>query len=144
MKLILAIAICVMLTVLTAEAQDNSVVSWIIDSSTSSEVDLIAEKLKKMKVTPRVLFNARNAQGIEMRSRLPHLEAWMKEKIESEYNINIEVAFKLLGNVGELLRISYAGCKGYSCQVAVSKVHSRYQDMIYDSARVSNFFVRTV
>jgi len=143
MKFLLPVMSCVLLQVLTAKAQDNAVVSWIIDSSTSSEVDLIAEKLKKIKVTPYVLFNARNAKGIELRSRLPHLQQWMKEKIESEYNINIEVAFKLLGNVGELLRISYAGCKGYSCQVAVSKVHSRYQDMIYDSARVSNFFVRT-
>jgi len=143
MKLLLIFASCLVFAVETAEAKDNEVVSWIIDSSTNSEVDLIAEKLKKIKVTPYVLFNAKNAKGIEMRSRLPHLQQWMKEKIKSEYNINIEVAFKLLGNVGELLRISYAGCKGYSCQVAVSKVHSNYQDMIYDSARVSNFFVRT-
>ena len=76
----------------------------------------------------------------QQRSRLPYLERWLKEKIESEYNINIDVAFKLLGNVGELLRISYAGCKGYSCQVAVAKVHSRYQNMIYDSARVRWIF----
>jgi len=140
MKLIL---ITVYSVLLTGMAQGNDVVTWIIDRSTSTEVEAISEKLQDMKITPDVLFNARNAKGIEMRSRLPHLEPWIKEKIESEYNINIGVAFQLLGNVGELLRISYAGCKGYSCQVAVSKVHSRYQDMIYASARVSNFFVRT-
>merc|ERR1712180_489988 len=85
MKVLLTFASCLVFAVVTAEAKDNEVVSWIIDSSTNSEVDLIAEKLKKIKATPYVLFNAKNAKGIEMRSRLPHLQKWMKEKIKSEY-----------------------------------------------------------
>jgi len=48
----------------------------------------------------------------------------------------------LMGKVGNLLRVSYAGCKGYNCQTSVAKVHSRYQNLIYDSARVSGNFVR--
>jgi len=143
MHFIFGTACFLFLTACLGAADDNDLVTSIIESSTNSEVDLIVEKLKSRKITPYVLFNAKNQKQIEMRSRLPYLERWLKEKIESEYNINIDVAFKLLGNVGELLRISYAGCKGYSCQVAVAKVHSRYQNMIYDSARVSNFFVRT-
>jgi len=133
-----SLAACVM-----AAQQATDVASWIIESSSMSEVGTISEELTKIKVTPHILLDAKNAQDIEMRSRLPHLEAWMKNKIKSEYNINIGVAFRLLGNVGELLRISYAGCKGFQCQVAVSEVHSKYQDMIYDSARVSNIFVET-
>ena len=99
-------------------------------------MDTVAEQLSKIKITPEILLNAKSRKEIEMRSRLPHLNQWMKAKIKAEYNINIGVAFRLLGNVGQLLRISYAGCKGYSCQVSVAKVHSRYQDMIYDSATV--------
>ena len=71
-----------------------------------------------------------------MRSRLPLLNQWMESKIEEDYNINIGVAFELLGKIGQLLRISYAGCKGFPCQVQVADVMGKYHDMIYDSLSV--------
>ena len=47
-------------------ADDNDLVTSIIESSTNSEVDLIVEKLKSRKITPYVLFNAKNQKQIEM------------------------------------------------------------------------------
>ena len=77
-----------------AQHQVTDVASWIIESSTMSDVDRIVENLSQMKITPTILLNAKNSKDLEMRSRLPHLESWMKAKIASEYNINIGVAFR--------------------------------------------------
>jgi len=144
MKISFAVACCILFAgMVKSDDSSNDVITWLIETSKNTEVERIVNKLAKKKITPRILFNAKGATGIEMRSRLPYLQQWIQEKIATEYNINIEVAFKLLGKVGDLLRISYAGCKGYDCQVNVADVHSQYQNMIHDSASVSNFFVKS-
>jgi len=113
------------------------------NAAVSSVEDIVKNLKDRYGVTPTLLFNARTERDIDLRSRLPFLNAWMVKKIAEEYNINVGVAFDLLGKIGQLLRISYAGCKGFGCQVPVTDVISQYHGMIYDSLSVSNLFLRS-
>lgn len=107
-----------------------------------SDVLAISKALQAKGLSLAKLFSVRSAKGLMYRCLLPGIKGWVDTKIQTEYSMNIKTAFLLLGKVGELLRVSYAGCKGYHCQTKVAKVHSRYQNLIYDSARVSSNFVR--
>lgn len=114
----------------------------VIIEKEASDVIEITDALEERGLSLTKLFAVRSAAGIENRCLLPGIDTWVATKIKSEYQMDVKTAFLLLGKVGQLLRVSYAGCKGYKCQVPVAKVHSQYQDLIYDSARVGENFVK--
>jgi len=107
-----------------------------------SEAKEISDALEERGLSLIKLFAVRSPEGIENRCLLPGIDSWVATKIKTEYQMDVKTAFLLLGKVGQLLRVAYAGCKGYHCQVPVAKVHSQYQDLIFDSARVGENFVK--
>jgi len=120
---------------------NNDFIRYAIDDSSHTFVTDITDELADQGLSIKKLFAVSNGEALENRTQLPGVKEWVDKKIKDDYAMNIKVAFKLLGKVGELLRISYAGCKGFDCSIKVGLVHSRYQDMIYESARVSQNFV---
>jgi len=123
------------------EATGNDLIRYSIEDSSHTFVTDITDKLEERGLSIKQLFAVSNAEALENRCLLPGVKQWVNKKIKDDYAMNIKVAFTLLGKVGELLRVSYAGCKGYDCSIKVGLVHSRYQTMIYDSARVAQNFV---
>jgi hypothetical protein len=76
-------------------------------------------------------------------ANLPKIKEWVAKKNRQDYAMNIHIAFQLLGRIGTLIKISYAGCKGFSCQVASAKVFSEYQDMVEKAFMTSGEFVHS-
>jgi DNA-binding MarR family transcriptional regulator len=124
-----------------AEQESTDALTMILEKE-DSDVVMITDSLEEKGLTLRKLFAVRSGQGLMARTRLNGIRQWVDDKIKLDYAMNIKTAFLLLGKVGQLLRVSYAGCKGYNCQTPVAKVHSRYQNLIYNSQRVSSNFVR--
>ena len=54
----------------------------------------------------------------------PGISKWINTKIKLEYAMNVKNAFALMGKVGNLLRVSYAGCKGHNCQIDIDHMTS--------------------
>lgn len=127
---------------LFAVSKADEALRVIIEKEDMSDVVEITDALEEKGLSLLKLFAVRTAVGIENRCLLPGIDKWVQDKIKTEYQMSVQKAFLLLGKVGQLLRVSYAGCKGYKCQVPVAKVHSQYQDLIFDSARIGENFVK--
>jgi len=139
-----ACGLLVLLTFAFMQIKANDVIKYSLEEGDDAdEIPEILEKLAEHKVTLRKLFGVRSSTSLQSRIVLPGVKEWLDRKIRDDYAaMNVRVAFELLGKVGDLLRISYAGCKGYGCSVKVGLVHSRYQTMIFASARIANLFVK--
>lgn len=112
-------------------------------SSAELTPKIIAEFLRRnQSITVQKLFSVRKRDDIKKRSKYPLLSPYIKEQAKYYYQLNIGVAFNLLGNVAQLLRVAYAGCKGYSCSTKVLDVLSSYQTLVSDSKMLSYHLVR--
>jgi len=93
-------------------------------------------------ITLMNIFEQGKLENFKDLALLDGIKDWVIQKNRRDYTMNVKIAFQLLGKVGTLMQIAYAGCKGYSCQVACAAVLSNYQDMVEESYATSNAFVQ--
>ena len=66
------------------------------------------------------------------------LEAKINQNIQKCLIIDVSVAMKNLANVGNIIKLAYAGSKGFPCSTVTIEILSKYQSMI------KNTFITTV
>lgn len=69
------------------------------------------------------------------------LDANIDAVARNYHTIDVRMAMTNLGNVGQVLKLAYAGSKGFPCSTSTLKILSRYQSMIKNSYIASSSFV---
>lgn len=69
------------------------------------------------------------------------LAKMIEAKASNYHTVDISMAMTNLGNVGDILKLAYAGSKGFPCSTSTLKILSRYQTMIKNSYVTSSSFV---
>lgn len=70
-----------------------------------------------------------------------HLKLAIDETARSYHTIDVYDAMKNLENVGQILRLAYAGSKSFSCSTSTTKILINYQRMIKNSSSTLSSFV---
>lgn len=96
------------------------------------------------KLTPKEFFDITSWDAIEARSNMPQAVSTVKDKLQVYYSIDPAEAMKKLAEVGSLLRLAFAGSKGFPSSTAIIKVMSGYQNLVKDSLITSGTFVEIV
>jgi len=96
------------------------------------------------RMTTRDFFDITSWDAIEARSNMPQALSTVKDKMQVYYSIDPSLAMKKLAEVGSLLRLAYAGSKGFPSSTAIVKVMSGYQNLVKDSLITSASFVEIV
>jgi len=95
-------------------------------------------------VKPSVFFDIKNWDELEEKSNSGQAVDYVRSKIQVYYSVDPSHAMKKLAEVGSLLRLAYAGSKGFKCSSSIIKLLSSYQDLIKDSLITSSTFVEIV
>jgi len=95
-------------------------------------------------LSPRDFFDITSWDAIEAKSNMPQALSTVKDKLQVYYSVDPSEAMKKLAEVGSLLRIAYAGSKGFPSSTAIVKVMSGYQNLVKDSLITSATFVEIV
>lgn len=70
-----------------------------------------------------------------------HLKLAIDETARNYHTIDVYDAMRNLENVGQILRLAYAGTKGFSCSTSTTKILINYQRMIKNSSSTLASFV---
>lgn len=101
----------------------------------------VMKTLYKQGWTVKSLYSIRKWDGIEERCNIPSVRNLIQDKIDSFHQMDIPLAFKLLGKAGQLLRVAYAGCNGFRCSENVIDMLSKYQTLVSEAMTYSSHFV---
>ena len=95
-----------------------------------------------MALTDATSLNLGELTNMEVAISSNNQLAKMIEATANNYHtIDISTAMTNLGNVGEILKLAYAGSKGFTCSTSTLKILSRYQTMIKNTYVTSSSFV---
>lgn len=82
-----------------------------------------------------------NAEGLQVQLTIPSVGAQVNALERTYYTVNVAEALRELNDVGDLLRIAYAGTHGRRSSTSVIRIMSNYQHMVKDTFIVTGAFV---
>lgn len=97
-----------------------------------------------MTVSNYAAFNVTSAQELYERANQEGIKAAVEYHEKAFETLDVKGALSRLSEVGELMHLAYAGCKGHKSSTEVLKVSTSYQNFIADAEISGNVFLEQI